>query len=98
VKDIETAKQFFFEGVRLLEEKKFLAAEIQFTCSLEIMPDRVSTLNNLSVIKLRQKKFCQGRGVRKEGHSQGRKITGSLAEPRNRPDGHRTPGGGFAGI
>jgi lipoprotein NlpI len=59
MKDIETAKQFFVEGVRLLEEKKFLAAEIQFTCSLEIIPDRVSTLNNLSVIKLRQKKFTK---------------------------------------
>ena len=59
MKDIETAKQFFLEGVRLLEEKKFLAAEIQFTCSLEIVPDRVSTLNNLSVIKLRQKKFAK---------------------------------------
>jgi tetratricopeptide (TPR) repeat protein len=59
MKEIETAKQFFLEGLRLLEEKKFLAAEIQFTCSLEIMPDRVSTLNNLSVIKLRQKKFAK---------------------------------------
>jgi Tfp pilus assembly protein PilF len=57
MKDLETAKQFFVEGLQLLEEKKFLAAEIQFECSLKIIPDRVSTLNNLSFIKNRQKKF-----------------------------------------
>jgi Flp pilus assembly protein TadD len=56
--DLETAKQFFFEGLRLLEEKKFTAAESRFTRSLEIIPDRVSTLNNLSVTKIKLKNFA----------------------------------------
>jgi Tfp pilus assembly protein PilF len=57
--DLETAKQFFFEGLRLLEANDFTAAENQFARSLEIIPDRVSTLNNLSVIKIKLKKFAE---------------------------------------
>jgi tetratricopeptide (TPR) repeat protein len=57
--DFETARQFFFEGLRLLEAKDFQAAEIQFARSLELVPNRVSTLNNLSVIKIRLKKYAE---------------------------------------
>ena len=53
----ETAKQFFLEGLRLLEVNNFQAAETQFKQSLELIPDRVSTLTNLSVIKNKQKQF-----------------------------------------
>ena len=57
--DFETAKQFFIEGLRLLELNNFQAAETQFARSLELIPARVSTLNNLSVVKLKLKKFAE---------------------------------------
>jgi tetratricopeptide (TPR) repeat protein len=57
--DFETAKQFFFEGLRHLEANDFQAAEIKFAQSLELIPDRVSTLNNLSAIKIKLKKFTE---------------------------------------
>jgi len=57
--DFETAKQFFVEGLRLLEANNFQAAEMQFARSLELIPDRVSTLNNLSAIKIRLNKFAE---------------------------------------
>jgi Flp pilus assembly protein TadD len=56
---LETAKQFFVEGLQLLEANNFQAAEIQFARSLELIPDRVSTLNNLSATKIRLKKFAE---------------------------------------
>jgi Tfp pilus assembly protein PilF len=55
--DLETAKRFFFEGLRLLEANDFTAAENQFARSLEIIPDRVSTLNNLSAVKIKLNKI-----------------------------------------
>ena len=57
--DFETARQFFVEGLRLLEANDLQAAEMQFTRSLEIIPDRVSTLNNLSAIKIKLGKFAE---------------------------------------
>lgn len=57
--DFEKAKQFFLEGLRLLEGNDLQAAEIQFARSLELLPDRVSTLNNLSAVKLKLKKFAE---------------------------------------
>ena len=55
--NFELAKQHFMEGLRLLETKNLQGAELEFTQSLQFVPDRVSTLNNLSAIKLRLKKF-----------------------------------------
>jgi len=57
----ETAKQHFVGGLQLLENNDFHAAEIQFTKSLEILPDRVSTLNNLSAIKVKLKQFPEAK-------------------------------------
>src|SRR5471030_675590 len=57
--DFETAKQFFIEGLQLLEANNLQAAEIKFANSLEIVPDRVSTLNNLSAIKIKLEKFAE---------------------------------------
>lgn len=57
MKDFETAKRFFFEGLQLLDLKNYSAAEIRFAQSLELVPDRVSTLNNLAVIKIKLKQF-----------------------------------------
>src|ERR1700761_2195314 len=55
----ESAKQFFLEGLKLLEANDLQAAETQFAKSLEIIPDRLSTLNNLAAIKIRLEKFVE---------------------------------------
>ena len=55
--DFEKAKQLFIEGLQSVEKNNFPDAEQQFARSLELVPDRVSTLNNLSAIKIRLKKF-----------------------------------------
>src|SRR2546423_14786911 len=57
--DFETAKQFFFQGLQLLESNNLEGAETQFVRSLEIIPQRVSTLNNLSAIKIKLSKFAE---------------------------------------
>jgi len=57
--NFETAKRFFVEGLRLLEANNFQAAETQFAQSLELIPDRVSTLNNLSAVKIKLNKFVE---------------------------------------
>ncbi len=55
--NFETAKQFFFEGLQLLQANNLQAAETQFERSLEIIPERISTLNNLSAVKIKLSKF-----------------------------------------
>lgn len=57
--DFETAKQYFFQGLQLLEANDLQAAEMQFGRSLEIIPERVSTLNNLSALKIKLSKFSE---------------------------------------
>jgi tetratricopeptide (TPR) repeat protein len=57
--DFEKAKQFFADGMRLLQANNLEEAETQLTRSLEIIPDRVSTLNNLSAVKSRRLKFAE---------------------------------------
>jgi Tfp pilus assembly protein PilF len=57
VDDFEKAKQFFVAGMQFLQANNLPAAEEQFTRSLEIIPNRVSTLNNLSAVKIRLQKF-----------------------------------------
>jgi Tfp pilus assembly protein PilF len=61
--DLETAKQFFFEGLQFLEANDFQAAEMQFARSLELIPDRVSTLNNLSAVKIKLNKFAEAEAL-----------------------------------
>src|SRR3954471_11457276 len=57
--DFERAKQFFLEGLRLLEANDLHGAETQLARSLELLPERVSTLNNLSAIKIKLSKFAE---------------------------------------
>jgi tetratricopeptide (TPR) repeat protein len=57
--DFEKAKQFFADGMRQLQANNLEAAETQLTRSLEIIPDRASTLNNLSAVKIRRLKFAE---------------------------------------
>jgi tetratricopeptide (TPR) repeat protein len=55
----EMAKQCFVAGLQLLEAKDLEGAEAQFTRSLELLPARVSTLNNLAAIKNSLNKFAE---------------------------------------
>jgi Tetratricopeptide repeat/RimK-like ATP-grasp domain len=57
--DLETARRFFVEGLRLLEANNFQAAEMQFARCLKLIPDRVSTLNNLSAVQIKLNKFAE---------------------------------------
>ena len=57
--DFETAKRLFFEGLHFLEANDLEAAEARFARSLEIIPERVSTLNNLSAVKIKLSKFAE---------------------------------------
>lgn len=57
--NFESAKQCFLEGLALLQANDFRAAETQFARSLELIPDRVSTLNNLSAVKLKLRQFAE---------------------------------------
>ncbi len=71
--DFEKARRFFIEGLKLLETNHVQAAEEQFARSLEIIPDRVSTLNNLSVIKIRLEKFAEAEELARKAVAAGDK-------------------------
>lgn len=64
--DFETAKQCFVEGLQLLEANEVQAAETKLARSLEIIPDRLSTLNNLSVVKIRLDHFAAAEELAKK--------------------------------
>ena len=53
--NFELAKKYFLDGCALLGEKNFIQAEFKFQKSLELMPDRTSTLTNLSATQLKLK-------------------------------------------
>src|SRR5438270_14022307 len=57
--DFEIARQLFGEGLDALGTNDLPTAEMRFARSLELLPDRVSTLNNLAAIKLKLRKFDQ---------------------------------------
>ncbi|MGZ4972020.1 MAG: tetratricopeptide repeat protein [Limisphaerales bacterium] len=57
--DFETAKQFFLQGLQLVQVNDLTAAEAMFTRSLEILPQRLSTLNNLAAVKIKMAKFSE---------------------------------------
>jgi tetratricopeptide (TPR) repeat protein len=59
--DFELAKQYFLEGCAFLEAADFSQAEIQFIHSLNLLPDRASTLTNLSAAQLKLKKFNEAK-------------------------------------
>jgi glutathione synthase/RimK-type ligase-like ATP-grasp enzyme/predicted negative regulator of RcsB-dependent stress response len=64
--DFETARQQFVEGLKLLEANNVEGAELKLGQSLEALPDRVSTLNNLSVVKMRLDKFAEAEELAKK--------------------------------
>ena len=49
----EKAKLYFVEGLRLYQENKYDLAEEQFIKSLELVPERLSTISNLISIYIK---------------------------------------------
>ena len=59
--NFEIAKKHFLNGLAHLKNDKFLEAELHFLRSLDLIPDRVSTLTNLSATQIKLKKFSDAR-------------------------------------
>ena len=59
--NFELAKEYFLDGCGFLEAEDFSQAEHKFIKSLELIPDRVSTLTNLSAAQLKLKKYSEAR-------------------------------------
>lgn len=57
----EDAKKYFLEGVRHSSAGSFDLAEESFKHSLEILPGRVSTLNNLTAVQIELNKLPEAR-------------------------------------
>ena len=57
----ELAKQEFLAGIEFMKSDKFIQAEEKFKQSLIAIPDRVSTLINLSATQLRLKKYLDAK-------------------------------------
>jgi predicted O-linked N-acetylglucosamine transferase (SPINDLY family) len=57
IQNLETAKQFFIEGLNFLESGRLEEAEARFLESLKFAPDRASILTNLSATQIKLKKF-----------------------------------------
>ena len=61
--NFELAKEYFLEGCGFLESEDFSQAEYKFIKSLELIPDRASTLTNLSAAQLKLKKYSEARAT-----------------------------------
>jgi len=59
--DFELAKQHFLEGCAYLEDENYVQAEHSFKLSLQRLPDRSSTLTNLSVSQLKLKNYVDAK-------------------------------------
>lgn len=57
--EFELAKDLFFQGLELLKKNELLLAQDAFLKSLQIIPNRVSTLTNLAATYIKQKKYSQ---------------------------------------
>lgn len=61
MENFEEAKQFFLDGLRSLENTDYQEAEASLLKSLELIPDRVSTLTNLSAAQIKLKKYNEAK-------------------------------------
>jgi predicted O-linked N-acetylglucosamine transferase (SPINDLY family) len=59
--NFELAKEYFLDGCIFLKAEDYYQAEYKFIKSLELIPDRVSTLTNLSAAQLKLKKYSEAR-------------------------------------
>jgi protein O-GlcNAc transferase len=61
--NFELARDYFLDGCGFLEAEDFSQAENKFIKSLGLIPDRVSTLTNLSAAQLKLKKYSEARAT-----------------------------------
>lgn len=61
--NFELAKILFLDGCAFLEAKDFTKAESKFMQSLELLPNRVSTLTNLSAAQLKLQKYSEAKAT-----------------------------------
>ncbi|MBT8580618.1 tetratricopeptide repeat protein [Polynucleobacter paneuropaeus] len=61
--NFELAKKYFLEGYAFLKAEDFSQAESKFKKSLELAPDRTSTLTNLSATQLKLKKYSEAKAT-----------------------------------
>ena len=64
--NFELAKEYFLEGCAFLEVEEFSQAEYKFKQSLQLIPDRASTLTNLSATQLKLKKYSEAMATAKK--------------------------------
>ena len=57
----EVAKALFLDGLEHLQNQEFQDAEFKFLKSLELIPNRASTLTNLSAAQINLKKYSEAR-------------------------------------
>ncbi|HSD36642.1 MAG TPA: tetratricopeptide repeat protein [Rhodocyclaceae bacterium] len=74
--NFEAAKKLFFDGLDLLGAYHYSAAEAKFLGSLSFVPDRASTLANLSSAQLKLKKYDEAKASAERALS----LNGGLAE------------------
>ncbi|QWD77731.1 glycosyltransferase family 41 protein [Polynucleobacter sp. MWH-Svant-W18] len=61
--NFQLAKEFFLNGCIFFEQENFSEAECKFIQSHELMPDRVSTLINLSATQLKLQKYSEAKAA-----------------------------------
>lgn len=59
--NFEKAKQYFLDGLAQIDIGAFKEAELSLLKSLELIPDRISTLTNLSAIQIKLQKFSEAK-------------------------------------
>ena len=59
--NFELAREYFLEGCTFFDAEDFSEAEYKFIKSLQLIPDRVSTLTNLSAAQLKLKKYSEAK-------------------------------------
>jgi protein O-GlcNAc transferase len=63
VDNFQKAKEHFLDGIQHLENGVFKEAEREFLASLELAPDRPSTLTNLGATQVKLKKYLEARAT-----------------------------------
>lgn len=64
--NFELAKKYFLDGCFFLDAEDFSQAEYKFKKSLELIPDRVSTLTNLSAAQFKLRKYPEAKATAKK--------------------------------
>jgi tetratricopeptide (TPR) repeat protein len=63
------AKEHFLSGLSYLQGERWIEAESEFRASLNCVPDRISTLTNLSAALIKQRKYEDALTIVNRAHS-----------------------------